>query len=500
MGLKSILAKPIAAHFVKRVYRDAEKAVEIQEKTLVDLLKRAKTTRFGRDHRFAAVSSYQEYKEFVPVRGYEELRPYIDRMLEGEDSILWPGRPLYYAKTSGTTSGSKYIPISKDSMSHHITAARNGLLHYVHESGNAGFFDGKMIFLQGSPELENTLGVPIGRLSGIVYNHVPSYLLTNRKPGFATNCIEDWERKLDRIVDETIDEDMRLISGIPPWVVMYLERLLERSKKKTAKALFPNFSVFAHGGVNYAPYRERINELIGFDIPAIETYPASEGFIAYQDSQHEEGLLLNTNAGIFFEFIPADQYFVENAPRIGLADVQIGVNYALVLSTNAGLWAYSIGDTVRFVSLNPHRIVVTGRIKHFISAFGEHVIAEEVERSMAEACHELNCSVVEFTVAPKIQVTEGLPHHEWFVEFLVEPDSLNSLEQCLDRKLCKMNAYYHDLRDGNVLQQLKIVRLENGSFKKHLKSTGKLGGQNKVARLANDRSLAEPLSAYQVVS
>jgi hypothetical protein len=438
------------------------------------------------------VSSYEEFKKAVPVRDYESYKPYIEKIKEGKHNILWKGKPIYLAKTSGTTSGVKYIPISKESIPNHINTARNALLCYMAETGNSSFADGKLIFLSGSPELERVGGIPTGRLSGIVNHHIPSYLRSNQLPSYETNCIEDWETKLDKIVEETINQNMTLISGIPPWVQMYFDRLTERSGKKI-KELFPNLSVLAHGGVNFDPYKGKLFESIGQKIDTIETFPASEGFFAFQDSQKEEGLLLNTNSGIFFEFVPASEIFNENPTRLSLHDVKVGENYALIINNNAGLWGYNIGDTVKFLSTNPYRLVVTGRTKHFISAFGEHVIGEEVEQSLLKAAGEENVHITEFTVAPMIQQGEGKSYHEWFVEFENEPGNLETFSLKVDRNLREKNIYYDDLVTGNILQPLQIRIVRKNGFIDYMKSIGKLGGQNKVPRLSNDRKIADEL-------
>src|SRR6186713_3270067 len=451
MKFKSFLAKPFASYIYRSIQKGMSTAIEDQEATLKELLKTGKLTEFGKEHGFHSVTKYEDYKQALPIRDYELYKPYINKVKEGRHNILWRGKPIYFAKTSGTTSGVKYIPISKDSISNHINSARNALLCYIAETGNGQFTNGKMIFLSGSPELERVGGIPTGRLSGIVNHHIPSYLRTNQLPTYETNCVEDWETKLDKIVDETIDQDMTLISGIPPWVQMYFDRLTERSGKKI-KDLFPNFSVMVHGGVNFEPYKAKLFESIGKKIDTIETFPASEGFFAFQDTRDHEGLLLNTNSGIFFEFVPAGEMGKENATRLSLKDVKVGENYALVVSTNAGLWGYSIGDTVRFVSVNPYRIVVTGRIKHFISAFGEHVIGEEVEYSLMKAAGEAGLRITEFTVAPMIEQGRGKSYHEWFVEFEDGPADLQDFAIKVDTNLRNKNIYYDDLITGNILR------------------------------------------------
>lgn len=494
MGFKAWLSKGFAAITVFRESGWKKNAPAAQQKILKGLLRDAKNTVFGKDHTFSEITDYTTFKQRVPVRDYEQLRHYIDRMVHGEPDILWPGKPEYLAKTSGTTSGIKYIPISKESMPEHIKAARNALLHYIHETGNTAFVDGKMIFLQGSPELLTKAGINTGRLSGIVAHHVPDYLQKSRMPSYSTNCIEDWEEKVRAIVEETIQEDMRLISGIPPWVQMYFDELSLKSGGKKIQEIFPNFKLFVYGGVNYEPYRARMEESIGSRIDSIETYPASEGFIAYQDSQKDKGLLLLANAGIFYEFIPAEEYYNDSPTRLCLEEIELNKNYALIMSTNAGLWGYSIGDTVKFISKNPYRILVTGRIKHYISAFGEHVIGEEVEYALLEASKAFDAEITEFTVAPQVNAPDGgLPFHEWFVEFAKAPADLEAFALQIDSLLQKKNIYYSDLIEGKILRSLVLKPLKEEAFINYMKEEGKLGGQNKVPRLSNDRKIADKL-------
>jgi len=470
-------------------------AVEDQESILKELLKTVKLTEFGKDHKLEQVSMYEEFIQAVPIRDYELFKPYIEKIKEGKHNVLWKGKPIYLAKTSGTTSGVKYIPISKESISNHINSARNALLCYIAESGNSQFTDGKMIFLSGSPVLDRVGGIPTGRLSGIVNHHIPSYLRRNQLPSYETNCIEDWESKLDAIVAETIQQDMSLISGIPPWMQMYFDRLMEKTGKKI-KDIFPNFSVLVHGGVNFEPYRQKLFDSIGQKIAAVETFPASEGFFAFQDSQNTEGLLLNTNSGIFFEFVPAGEIFSANPTRLSLKDVKVGENYALIVNSNAGLWGYNIGDTVKFVSTNPYRLVVTGRTKHFISAFGEHVIGEEVEYSLIKAAEEEGVHITEFTVAPFVHQGKGKSYHEWFIEFENAPVDMGRFADRVDNYLRQKNIYYNDLITGNILLPLHIRSVKKNGFIDYMKSIGKLGGQNKVPRLSNDRRIASALESF----
>ncbi|MCX6297682.1 MAG: GH3 auxin-responsive promoter family protein [Bacteroidetes bacterium] len=497
MNLKSLLARPFANYIHNKTQKSILTAVEDQDAILKYLLKNGKQTDFGKDHQLANVSSHEAFIQAVPIRDYEQMKPYIEKVKEGKYNVLWKGKPIYLAKTSGTTSGVKYIPITKESIPNHINTARNALLCYMSETGNAAFANGKMIFLSGSPELERVADIPTGRLSGIVNHHIPSYLRSNQLPSYETNCIEDWETKLDAIVAETLNKNMTLISGIPPWMQMYFDRLIEKTGKKIGD-LFPNFSLMVQGGVNFEPYQSKLFESIGKKIDTIELFPASEGFFAFQDTQNEPGLLLNTNSGIYFEFVPAAEIFNEHPTRLNLKEVKLGENYALIINSNAGLWGYNLGDTVKFVSLAPYRIIVTGRIKHFISAFGEHVIGEEVEAALLKTTAQLGGVVTEFTVAPMIQQGQGKSYHEWFIEFEKMPENMVNFAELLDQQLREKNVYYDDLIRGSILQKLIISPIQKNGFIDYMKSIGKLGGQNKVPRLSNDRLIATDLQAFLV--
>jgi len=493
MSIKSIAAKIFARKIYNQTLTWSHKPVETQQKVFKSLIENAKETKFGKDHRFNEIKTTDDFQKSVPVRDYEDLKLYIDKVKLGEENILWKGKPLYFAKTSGTTSGAKYIPLTKESMPTHINASRNAILHYIHETGNADFVDGKMIFLQGSPILTEKYGIKFGRLSGIAAHFVPKYLQKNRMPSWETNCIEDWDTKVNAIVEETISQNMAVISGIPSWVQMYFERLQEKSGGKKISEIFRNFNLFIYGGVNYEPYRAKFEKMIGKKVDSIELFPASEGFFAYQDSQKEKGMLLLLNSGIFYEFIKADEFFIENPKRYTIGEVEVGVNYALIVSTNAGLWGYNIGDTVQFTSLFPHRVIVSGRIKHYISAFGEHVIASEVENAMKEATAGTNIVINEFTVAPQINPSGGLPYHEWLVEFENEPENIEVFAEAIDDSMRKQNIYYDDLITGNVLRKVVVSKVSRNGFQDYMKSQGKLGGQNKLPRLSNNRDIADNL-------
>lgn len=495
--LKKNIALAWAKRHVLQTKNFKNNAERLQEELLLTLVKTAEKTLFGRSHDFGNIKTVKDFQEKVKINDYEDLKFYIEKVKKGQRDILWIGTPEYFAKTSGTTSGSKYIPISKEAMPFQVKGAQSALFHYIAKKNNADFVTGKMIFLQGSPELEEVYGIKTGRLSGIVAHHIPKYLQKNRLPSWETNLIDDWETKVDKIVKETEHENMTLISGIPPWLIMYFEKLTEKHGKKI-KQLFPNLQLIVTGGVNYEPYKDKMEYLLGEKVDIVQTFPASEGFFAFQDDYTKEGLLLLTNHGIFYEFIPLEQFGKPDAERLTLKDVELNKDYALILTTNSGLWAYSIGDVVRFIDKNPYRVLVSGRTKHFTSAFGEHVIAFEVEEAMKATVEKFPAKITEFHLAPQVNAEEELPYHEWFIEFEQEPQDLNQFKEELDIQLRNRNTYYDDLISGNILQKLKISRLKKNAFNEYAKSQGKLGGQNKTPRLANDRKLADLIEIYKV--
>jgi hypothetical protein len=499
VSYKALLSKPLAAWVIHRQKKWVDDPSLTQQRILKALISQGKNTLFGQHHQFGEIQSYADYKAKVPIREYEGFLPYIDKIKLGDKHVLWPGKPIYWAKTSGTTAGSKYIPITQASIAYHILAARNALLYYIYETGRTSFLEGHMLFLSGSPALELEGGIPAGRLSGIVNHHVPSYLRKNQLPSYTTNCIEDWEEKVDQIIEETLAAKLSLLSGIPPWMQMYLERLQQRTGRPT-KDMLPHLSLIVHGGVNFEPYRAKLFDTLGRRVDTIETYPASEGFIAFQDSQNEPGLLLQLNSGMFFEFIPTKTYFSQQPTRLCIDQVELGVEYVLVLTSNAGLWAYALGDTIKFVSLHPPKIVVTGRVKHFISAFGEHVIMEEVEKALqVTLAKHPEVRITEFTVAPWVSKELGqASYHEWLIEFSYRPKDLVAFATDLDQAMCRLNPYYHDLIKGHILEQLRIRPLEADAFTDYMRKIGKLGGQNKVVRLSNNRLLADALEKYKI--
>lgn len=465
----------------------------IQKHLLPKLIKQAENTIFGQKYKFQQITDYPSFKNTIPLSVYEDILPYIQAIQGGKSDVLWPGRPIYLAKTSGTTASAKYIPISKDSISHHILAARNVLVFHAAQTNQADFITHKMIFLQGSPALDHSGPIPTGRLSGIVYHHVPFFFRGNRIPSYQTNCIEDWDEKVKAIVSEVQHQKLSLISGIPPWCIMFFEKLMEETGKKSMAEIFPELKLFIHGGVNFSPYEQKMKALMGADIPMLETFPASEGFIAYQYDGSKNELLLNVNAGIFYEFIPLENYLRSNFEAIPLEYVTCNVNYVLVLTTNAGLWRYVIGDTIKFTGLKPFTIQVTGRIKQYISAFGEHVIAEEIEAAMQACLHTWNIDLVDYHVFPDVAAAR----YVFLIEAANHPSNHAAMQEMLQTILVKKNIYYRDLVDGNMLELPQIVFLRKNSFADYQRSVGKLGGQNKVVRLSNDPSIGKALLAIQ---
>ena len=494
----SSLLKLIAKITALKIKTWSSKPVQTQEKQFKYLINSAKWTSFGIDHNFHEITSYKDFVKNVPVREYEGIRPYIERVKNGENNILWSGKPIYFALTSGTTSGAKYIPITKDSLKNHLNGAKNAILNYVAQTGKTSFIKGKFIFIQGSPLLDKISEILIGRLSGISAHHIPFYMQSKMLPSWKTNIIEDWETKIEWIVDETIDKDMTIISGIPSWVQMYFEKIVEKKQKKVG-TIFQNFNLFIYGGVNYKPYEKKFKSLIGRKIDSIELFPASEGFYAFQDRQESKELLLILNDGIFYEFIEEKKYNSNIFDRIPIAEVCLNTNYVLIVSTNAGLWAYNTGDTIMFTSLNPYRVIVTGRVTQFLSAFGEHVIVKEVEMAIEKACIKTGVIVNEFTVAPKFKKGNEMACHEWFIDFAKENPDIQTFQSTIDIELQKQNKYYNDLISGKIIAGAKVKMIKTGGFNKYMKSIGKLGGQNKIPKISNNRKVADQLNKLNLV-
>ncbi len=495
MNIKKQLIHLVANKVCHTLSKDYHRGLACQKKIFRKFIDKAAQTTFGKDHHFDQISNLRDYRQRVPIRDYEDFIPYLSRIQAGQKDVLWPGLPKYLAKTSGTTSGVKFIPLTKDSIKNHINSAKYCLFHYIRQYPQTGIFDGKMLFLSGSPELIFQNKIAIGRLSGIVNHEIPAWFQKNKLPDFETNCIEPWERKIDALVESISTKDIRVLSGIPPWIQMFCEKLLSYTGKNHVIDIFPNLELYIHGGVNYSPYKQKINQLIGKEISLLETYPASEGFIAYQNDFVEDGMQLVVNDGIFYEFIEKDNIYSNPDKRLSLEEVFLNVDYAIVLSTNAGLWSYLIGDLVRFVSLQPFKIKVSGRISQFISAFGEHVISSEIDKAISMAQLKHHFQVVEFTVAPQVSPNDNRnPYHEWFIEFSEIPKNLNEIANTINHHLCELNSYYKDLIEGKLLDTLKIRPIRKNGFLDYMRKVGKLGEQFKVHRLSNDRVMADVLA------
>ena len=496
--LASFILKIIAKIAKRKIYGWANNPIKTQKSQLKFILEKAKNTKFGIDHNFSKISGYKDFKSRVPIRDYEDLKEYIELIKLGAANILWPGKPIYFAVTSGTTSGAKYIPITKQSIKNHLSGPKNALLLYIAETGKTKFIEGKYIFIQGSPLLTKTSGILTGRLSGISAHHVPFYMKKNMLPKWETNIINNWEEKVDNIVKETIEEDMTIISGIPSWIQMYFEKIVEKTNKKLS-AVFPNFNLLVYGGVSFNPYKKRFNNLIGKEIDSIELFPASEGFFAFQDKQNHNDLLLILNSGIFYEFIEEEDFQKNEHKRISLSQVEKNKNYVMIISTSAGLWGYNTGDTVKFTNLKPYKIIVTGRINQSLSAFGEHVILKEVELSVEKAVYKTGLMVKEFTVAPKFKSKISPARHEWFIEFENSLVDTKVFAKELDIELRNQNKYYRDLVEGKIIAKPEIRKIVKDGFKKYMKSVGKLGGQNKIPKISSNRKIVDQLNKLNLV-
>ena len=496
--LKKVAIKIMARLTKSQVSKWASNPIETQKKQLNYLIKNALNTSFGQAHNFSKINNYDDFKNHIPVRDYESLREYFEQIKEGKKNVMWPGKPLYLAVTSGTTSGSKYIPITKQSLPNHLNGAKNALLMYVAETGKVDFVNGKFIFIQGSPVLSKISGILTGRLSGISAHHIPFYMKKNMLPSWSTNIIEEWENKIEIIVKETMEANMTIISGIPSWLQMYFEKIVDKTNKKVSET-FPNFNLLVYGGVNFDPYKNKFRELIGKDIDSIELFPASEGFFAFQDSQQKKDLLLILNAGIFYEFIDVEHFRNNKMQRIPLWGVKKDKNYVMIISTSAGLWGYNTGDTVRFTSLSPYKIDVTGRIKQSLSAFGEHVIVKEVEQAIGKAISKTGILVKEFTVAPRFKSKTSSASHEWFIEFDEIHNDTKLFAYEIDKELQRQNKYYKDLIVGKIIDKPIIRNVVKDGFKKYMDSIGKLGGQNKIPKIVNDRKIADRLKNLNLI-
>jgi len=473
-----------------------------QERSLKNILKRSEETAFGRKFGFKGIKSISAYQKRVPLTRYEVMKPWIDGCLEGRPDHIWPGKIKYFALTSGTASGSsKYIPVSSDAIRENRRAALDSILFYLANTGDKRLFEGKVLFLGGSTSLESLPnGLLAGDMSGILAGYIPFYMRPCQEPSRDLIMLSDWEEKIDKIIEDVRKKDIRLICGLPSWLLVFFDHLLEREKERHVSGVWPNLSLFIYGGLDFSPYRRLMKDIIGKDIYYMETYFASEAFMGIQDvpssdDAHERGMLLMLDYGIFYEFIETDEIAEENPRRYTVSDVKTDVNYAIAVTNVNGLYSYIIGDTVKFVSKAPLRIKVTGRIEDFLSVSGEHIIDEEIEYAMSQALLRAGGFVTNYTAAPYYPPTKkGRPGHQWLIEFSEPPKDLNRFSEVIDRALCETNDDYrvHRKRDF-CMSAPSIYTLREGTFYKWHKKRDQLGGQHKTPHLRNNRSIAEEL-------
>ena len=500
MSLKEFISKIYFKRMLKKIENFQKDPVGEQETIFRYLMKQASKTQFGKDHGLTPNTSYEDFKKLVEIKKYDDFIPYIDKVLEGEKNVLYPGKPLYLATTSGTTSGEKYIPVTKDSLKRGMASSVLCSATYLEETQNYPSLFKKMVILSANPALENINGVLTGKITGIFNRHIPSFMKKQRIPSVETNSMDDWDEKMERTIYEALGQDVGMVGGFPGWIIRFFERTLQVTGKKTIKEVFPNLKIITHGGVAYGPYKERMETLIGEQFDRLEVFSASEGFMAFQDRQQTEDMLLVPNSEIFFEFVPLDQWGTPDAERLSLKDVKVGIPYALVISTMAGLWAYDLGDTITFTSLNPYRLKVSGRTKHFISNSGEHLISEQVEWALTETAKTFGVEIIDFSVAPLITNTENGNRHEWLIEFQNHPEDLQAFSQSLADNLCIKSDNYKILRESSILHDPVVTPLKRGAFVNYMKSIGKMTHQNKVPRLMNSRNLADAVKAYEEVN
>ena len=471
--------------------------IEVQSGLLKRLIESGRNTEFGKKHEFSSIKTLQEYQNRVPVSSYEELFPYIERMMQGEHHVLWPGKMKWFSKSSGTTNAkSKFIPVSNESLQNcHYKGGKDLLSLYFNNNPESKLFEGKGLALGGSYTInEKHKNSFFGDISAVIMANLPGWAQYVRTPDIKTALMNEWESKLERISNITLKQNVTNISGVPTWTVVLLQKLLEKTKLQNIHEIWPDFEVFFHGGVAFTPYKEIFQKFFPLGINYIETYNASEGFFGIQDTLNEDSLLLLLDYGIYFEFIPMDEIENEFPSTLSLSEVELNKNYALVITTNAGLWRYKIGDTVRFTSLSPFKIKVSGRTKHFINAFGEELIIENAENAIAYASNQTGSIVNNFTAAPKYFKGKEKGSHEWVIEFLTPPTDIVKFTHLLDQKLKEINSDYEAKRYKELaLQMPHVHQVAEGTFYNWMKTKGKLGGQNKVPRLSNSREYLDDI-------
>lgn len=482
-------------------YRD--QALANQQRTLEFLLLEGSQTHYGKHHNFAALSSYLDFQQKVPLTDYGTLKPFIDRAIEGETDLLWPGATKWFAKSSGTTADRiKILPITESSLlENHYAGGKDLLAQYYHNFEGRKLYNAKHLIVGGTGKIEQqSHGVFIGDLSAIIINNLPIWTELRRTPKKEIALLENWEEKLDRMAASVIDQNICIIAGVPSWTLLLLQKVLEKSRKATIAEVWPNLELYIHGGMSFAPYQVAFEKIIGKpDMNYVENYNASEGYFGLQDQKDCKDLLLLTNSEVFFEFIPMDTFEgLTSKTVLPLEAVEIGTDYALVISTSSGLWRYIIGDTIRFTQTAPYRFVVSGRTAHYINAFGEKLIIEHAEQAIKEACATQNLQVREYTVAPDFSETTQVGRHHWLVEFEQAPENMDAFANTLDAALKKNNADYDAKRKGNINIGFPLITVASeGTFHRWLKHKGKLGGQHKVPRLQNNDTLLQEILACQ---
>jgi hypothetical protein len=486
---------------IKRVYQIElikKYPFDIQQEMLFKLLNKAADTEWGRKYDFASIDSIKSFQQRIPIQTYEDVKPYISRLRKGESNLLWPGEIKWFAKSSGTTSDkSKYIPVSKDSLEEcHFRGGRDVLAIYTHNNPDSKIFSGKGLTLGGSHKIDNFNNQSYyGDLSAILIENLPFWTEFIRTPSFEVALLDKWEEKLEKIARETVNENVTNIAGVPSWNLVMIKYILEFAKKDNLLDIWPNLELFIHGGVSFTPYREQFRKIIPSEnMHYLEAYNASEGFFAIQDETDKSDMLLMLDYGIFYEFIPLSEIDSPSPKAYNISEVKKNVNYAMIITTNGGLWRYLIGDTVKFTSLYPHKILISGRTKHFINAFGEEIIIDNAEKALEIACKKTNAEISDYTAAPVFMTHDKKGAHEWLIEFIVPPSDPDYFASILDHALMSVNSDYEAKRYKNITLDKPIVRLaEKGTFYQWLKAKEKLGGQNKVPRLANDRKYIDEL-------
>lgn len=498
MSITSIAQNLYFSRRQKELQKHLTQGAELQQNVLMDLLKRADDTEYGRNHAFSTIRDYETFCQDVPLNDYESLKQDIDRMRHGERDILWPGQVKWYAKSSGTTNDkSKFIPVSHDGLKHiHYAGPTDCVAFYLLNNPKSRIFDGRALILGGSHQSNyNVQGSLVGDLSAILIENINPLANLVRVPKKKTALLSDFEVKRDRIARESLNKNVTNISGVPSWMLSVLIRVLELSGKKHLEEVWPNLEMFFHGGIAFTPYRKQYEQIITSpNMHYMETYNASEGFFGIQNEPDDKAMLLMLDYDVFYEFIPMSEFGKKKPTIVPLWGVEKGVNYAMVISTSCGLWRYVIGDTIQFTSTNPYKFIITGRTKHFINAFGEELIVDNAEQGLAHACLKTGAEVSEYTAAPVFMDENGKCRHQWLIEFTREPENLDEFAKLLDDKLQEINSDYEAKRFKDItLQPLEIVKARPGLFHTWLKQRGKLGGQHKVPRLSNTREHIDQL-------